>query len=67
MNALVDRCDLGAEAQVLAGKKIEAKSGNRRNAIVRYIANNLEQLGSAIAALRRDDAEFGHMPADCIR
>src|SRR5437764_13579354 len=36
MNALVDRCDLGAEAQVLARKKIEAKSGNRRNAIVRY-------------------------------
>jgi hypothetical protein len=51
----------------LARKKIEAKSGYRRDAIVRYIANNLEQLGRAIAALRRDHAEFGHMPADCIR
>jgi acyl-CoA reductase-like NAD-dependent aldehyde dehydrogenase len=52
---------------VLASKQIETKSGNQRNAIVRDIANNLQQLSRAIAALGRDDAELGHIPADCIR
>jgi hypothetical protein len=51
----------------LASKKVETKPGNRRDPIVRHIANNLQQLSRAIAALGRDDAEFGHMPADRIR
>jgi hypothetical protein len=46
----------------LASKKIETKTGNRWNPIVRRIANNLQQLNRAIAAFGRDDAEFGHMP-----
>ena len=37
----------------MASKKIEAKSGNRRDPIVRQIANNLQQLSRAIAAPSR--------------
>jgi hypothetical protein len=38
-----------------------------RNAIIIRVRNDLQQLGRAIAALGRDDAEFGHVPADRIR
>ena len=51
----------------MASKKVETESGNQRDAIVRHVGNNLQQLSRAIATLGRDDAEFGHMPTDRIR
>src|SRR5262249_59652712 len=67
MDALVNGGDFCVEGQVVARKKVETKPGNRRDPVVRLIANNLQQFSRAVAALGRDDAEFGHMPADRIR
>ena len=67
MDALIDGADLRGECHVLASKHLEAKPRNWRNAIIPGARNDLQQLGRAIAALGRDDAELGHMSANGIR
>ena len=67
MDALLDCSDLGRDHQVLAGKDVEAKPRDRRNTIIFGVGNDFQQFGPAIAALGRDDAQLGHMSADCIR
>ena len=53
-------------SHVLAGKHIEAKPRDRGNTIIVCVRNDLQQLGRAIAALGRNDAEFGQMSADRV-
>jgi len=66
MDTLLDGHDLCPDSRILASKDVEAEPRRRWNAIVLLISDNLEQFGSAIAALCRDNAELGHMPTDCI-
>ena len=67
MDVFLDRSDLCRDSCILASKNGEAQARHRRNAIILLVSNDLEQLCRAIAALRRDDAELGHMPTDRIR
>src|SRR5262245_55285438 len=67
MDTFLDGHDLCPDSRILASKDGEAEPRGRWNAIVRLISDNLEQFGSAVAALCRDNAELGHMPTDCIR
>jgi hypothetical protein len=59
MDMLLDGADLCSDRCVLAGKNLETESRSSRNAIATLISNNPEQLGHAIASLRRDNAKFG--------
>jgi hypothetical protein len=52
---------------VLPPKSVETQPRSRWNAIILSVRNNLQQLGRAIAALGRDNAELGHVPTDRIR
>src|SRR5499433_4560007 len=67
MDAFLDCYDLCPDSRILASKDVEAEPRGRWNAIVLLVSDDLEQFGSAIAALCRDNAELGHMPTDCIR
>lgn len=49
-----------------ASKNGEAQSRDRWDAIIIRVGNNLEQLSRAVAALRRDDAELGHVSTDRV-
>src|SRR5229473_2380880 len=65
MDAPLDGYGLCPDSRILASKDVETEPGGRWNAIILLISDDLEQLCRAIAALRRDDAELGHMLADC--
>src|SRR5467141_2451815 len=67
MDAPLDGYGLFPDSRILASKDVETEPGGRWNAIILLISDDLEQLCRAIAALRRDDAELGHMPADRVR
>src|SRR6266436_3331333 len=67
MDAPLDGYGLCPDSRILASKDAETEPGGRWNAIILLISDDLEQLCRAIAALRRDDAELGHMPADRVR
>src|SRR5260221_14694338 len=67
MDAPLDGYGLCPDSRILASKDVETDPGGRRNTIILLISDALEQLCRAIAALRRDDAELGHMPADRVR
>ena len=67
MDVLLNGSDLCRGICVLPSKSVEAQSRNRWNAVIIHIRNDLQQLGRAIAALGRDDAELGQVPADRIR
>src|SRR5262245_52164143 len=67
VDTLLDGHDLCPDSRILASKDVEAEPRGRWNAIVLLVSDNLEQFGSAIAALGRDNAELGHMPTDGIR
>src|SRR5262249_12522408 len=67
MDAPLDGYGLFPDSRILASKDVETEPGGRWNAIILLISDDLEQLCRAIAALRGDDAEFGHVPADGIR
>src|SRR5882724_12368238 len=67
MDAPLDGYGLCPDSRILASKDVETEPGGRWNAIILLISDDLEQLCRAIAALRRDDAELGHMPADRVR
>src|SRR6266851_2813449 len=67
MDAPLDGYGLFPDSRILASKDVETEPGGRRNTIILLISDDLEQLCRAIAALRRDDAELGHMPADRVR
>ena len=67
MDAPLDGYDLCCDGFALARKNNKAEARGQRNPIVRRVGNDLEQLGSTIAAFRRDNAELCHMPADRIR
>jgi len=64
---LLDGSDLCRDTCVLTSKGFEAQPRSRRNALILSVRNNRQQLGRAIAALRRDDPELGHMSTDRIR
>src|SRR5215470_12175504 len=67
MDALLDGHDLCPDNSVLASKDAEAEPRGRWNTIVLLVSDDLEQLCRAIAALRRDNAELGHVPTDRVR
>src|SRR5215467_11108594 len=67
VDTLLDRHDLCPDDRILASKNIEAEPRGRWNAIILLVSDDLEQFCCAIAALGRDNAELGHVPADCIR
>src|SRR5712671_2174563 len=67
MDAPLDGYGLCPDSRILASKDVETEPGGRWNAIILLISDDLEQLCRAIAALRRDDAELGHMPAHRVR
>src|SRR5262245_61314099 len=67
MDAPLDGYGLFPDSRILASKDVETEPGGRWNAIILLISDDLEQLCRAIAALRGDDAAFGHVPADGIR
>jgi hypothetical protein len=48
----------------LATKDVEAEPRGRWNAMILLVSDDVEQLCRAIAALRRDNAELGHVPTD---
>ena len=52
---------------VLAGKNIEAEPCGRGYPTILLVSNDLEQLGCAVAPLRRDDTKLGQMTADRVR
>ena len=56
---LLKGSDLCRGIGVLPSKSAETQSRNRWNAVIIRISNDLQQLDRAIAALGRDDAEFG--------
>src|SRR5215470_10303109 len=64
MDMFLDRSNLGRDNGILPSKNGEAQPRSRWNAIILLVSNDLEQLGRAIAALRRDNAELRHMPSD---
>ena len=51
----------------MTSKGIEAEPRRRWNAIILLVSDDLEQLCRAIAALRRDNAELGHVPTHRVR
>src|SRR5262245_49511723 len=67
MDTLLDDHDLCPDSRILASKHVEAEPSRRWNAIILLVSDDLEQLCRAIAALRADNAELGHMPTDRIR
>src|SRR4029077_9420575 len=66
MDVLLEHSDLCRDYSVLAGKNIETEPRGCRNPTVLLVSNDLEQLGCAVAPLRRDNAELGHMPTDRV-
>src|SRR5260370_7966999 len=67
MDAPLDGYGLFPDSRILASKDAETEPGGRWNAIILLISDDLEQLCLAIAALRRDDAKLGHMPAHRVQ
>src|SRR5262249_34462687 len=67
MDTFLNGHDLCPDSRILASKDVKAEPRGRRNTIILLVSDDLEQFGSAIAALCRDNAELGHMPTDCIR
>ena len=67
MDALLESSDLCRDHGVLAGKNIEAEPCGRGNPTILLVSNDLEQLGCAVAPLRRDNTELGQMPTDRVR
>ena len=67
MDALLERYDLCSDNRILASKDAEAEPRGRWNAVILLVSDDLEQLCRAIAALRGDNAELGHVPTDGIR
>ena len=67
MDALLDSSDLCCDRGVLAGKNFEAEPCGLRDPTILLIGNDLEQLGCAVATLRRDNAELGQVTADRVR
>src|SRR5262245_61311336 len=67
VDTLLEGHDLGPGSRILASKDGEAEPRSRWNAAILLVSDDLEQLCCAIAALRRDNAELGHVPADRIR
>src|SRR5262245_23801537 len=67
VDALLEACDLCRDNCILASKNIKAEPCNRWKSIVFCVGNDLEQCGRAVASFCRDDAEFGHVPADRVR
>ena len=66
VDVLLEHSDLCRDYGVLAGKNIETEPRGCRNPTVLLVSNDLEQLGCAVAPLRRDNAELGHMPTDRV-
>src|SRR5260370_2395299 len=67
MDAPLDGYGLCPDSRILASKDAETEPGGRWNAIILLISDDLEQLCRAIAALRRDNAELGHVPTHRVR
>src|SRR6516165_2597713 len=67
MDALVDSSDLCCDRGVLACKNFEAEPCGLRDPTILLVSNDLEQLGCAVASLRRDNAELGQVTADRVR
>src|SRR4029078_8742085 len=67
MDALLEDSDLCCDSYVLPSKNFEAEPCGCGDKIVFRVRDDLQQLACAIAALGRNDAELGHMPADRIR
>jgi hypothetical protein len=67
MDMLLNGSDLCRDICVLASKGFKAQPRSRWNALILSVRNNRQQLGRAIAALGRDNAELGHMSTDRIR
>jgi len=67
MDAFLDGHDLCPDNCVLASKDVEAEPRGCWNTIILLVSDDLEQLCRAVAALRRDNAELGHVPTDRIR
>src|SRR5580693_684572 len=59
MDVLLEHSDLCRDYGVLAGKNIETEPRGCRKPTVLLVSNDLEQLGCAVAPLRRDNAELG--------
>src|SRR2546421_10280918 len=67
MDALLDSSDLGGDRGVLAGKNIQAEPCARGYPTILLVSNDFEQLGCAVASLRRDNAKLGQVTADRVR
>src|SRR6516165_10725334 len=67
VDTLLDGHDLCPDSRILASKDGEAEPRGRWNAIILLVSDHLEQLCRAIATLRRDNAELGHVPTDGVR
>ena len=59
--------DLCCDSFILSSKNSETEPCDCSNPIVIGVANDLDQLGSAMTALGRDDAELRHMATDRVR
>src|SRR6266478_8152901 len=67
MDTLLDGHDLCPDSRILASKDAEAEPRGRWNAIILLVCDDPEQFCRAIAALRRNNAELGHVPTDRVR
>src|SRR5215212_11125680 len=66
-DAFLDSSDLCCDRGVLAGKNIQAEPCGRGYPTILLVSNDLEQLGCAVASLRRDNAKLGQVTADRVR
>src|SRR5215472_14744264 len=67
VDVLLDSSDLYCDGFILTSKNGETEPCDRWKPIVSIVANYLDQLCGALAALSRDDAELRHMAPDRIR
>src|SRR5580700_7046717 len=67
MDALLNGYDLCRDGFILTRKNSETEPCDCWNSIIISVANDLDQLGSALAALGRDDAQLRHVATDRVR